>query len=88
MRIAFTPDAWDDYLFWQSADRDMLGRANELIRGAACDPFKGIGKPEPLRGQLSGWWSKRISGEHRLVYRVRGSDDDRILEIAACRYRH
>lgn len=88
MRIAFTPGAWDDYLFWQENDRDIARRVNELIRDTARDPFKGLGKPEPLKGPLAGWWSRRITGEHRLVYRPRGSGDDRVVEIAACRHHY
>ncbi|CAO3416733.1 Txe/YoeB family addiction module toxin [Azospirillum doebereinerae] len=86
MLLAFTEAAWDDYLHWQANDAAVLSRVNELIRDARRSPFKGIGKPEPLKGALSGWWSRRITGEHRLVYRLRGSDDAQTLVIAACRY--
>ena len=70
MRKVWTDDAWDDYLWWQRHDRKMLKRINQLIRDVERDPFNGIGKPEPLRGELSGMWSRRISQEDRLVYEV------------------
>ncbi|MGR0186319.1 Txe/YoeB family addiction module toxin [Azospirillum aestuarii] len=88
MKLLFTPHGWDDYLYWQETDRTVLKRINELIRDAARSPFKGIGKPEPLRGNLSGWWSRRITGDHRLVYRVTGQGQDQTLEIVACRYHY
>ena len=88
MKIAFTADGWGDYLHWQEHDRDTLRRVNDLIRDAARDPFKGIGKPEPLKGNLREWWSRRITMEHRLVYRVTGAGDAQVLEIAACRYHY
>lgn len=77
--------AWIDYLEWQSVDRRGLSRLNDLIRECERSPFKGAGKPEPLKGDLSGWWSRRITGEHRLVYRVSGSGASQLLEIAQCR---
>ena len=64
------PGGWADYLYWQETNRKTLHRINELIRDALRSPFVGIGKPEPLKGNLKGWWSRRITGEHRLVYRV------------------
>jgi toxin YoeB len=88
MRIAFSDDAWSDYLFWQSADPAILKRINELIRESSRTPFAGIGKPEPLAGDLRGWWSRRITREHRLVYRVSGSGGEQILQIAACRFHY
>ncbi|PWC34155.1 Txe/YoeB family addiction module toxin [Azospirillum sp. TSO35-2] len=88
MKKVWSDAAWDDYLFWQQNDKAMLRKVNELIRDADRHPFSGIGKPEPLKEQLSGWWSRRISGEHRLVYRVVGSGDAQALEIASCRYRY
>ena len=72
MRKVWTDDAWDDYLWWQQHDRKMLKRINQLIRDAERDPFNGIGKPEPLRGELSSMWSRRINQEDRLVYEVIG----------------
>ena len=73
--------AWDDYLYWQSQDKKTLKRVNQLIKDAERDPFSGIGKPEPLKGDLSGFWSRRIDDTNRLVYRVNGN----ILEILSCR---
>ena len=84
MRIVFSPQAWEDYLYWQTADRKRLERINTLIRECTRTPYKGIGKPEPLRGSLSGWWSRRIDREHRLVYRAEQDD----LLIAQCRYHY
>jgi toxin YoeB len=88
VKIVFAAHAWDDYLHWQATDAATLARVNELIRDASRSPFRGIGKPEPLRGELQGWWSRRISAEHRLVYRVAGSPPDQRLEIAQCRYHY
>lgn len=84
MKLVFSEQAWDDYLHWRQRDRKMLERINGLIKEASRTPFAGRGKPEPLRGELSGWWSRRFDLEHRLVYRV---EDDRML-IAQCRYHY
>ena len=90
MRFVWDQDAWSDYLYWQTQDRRTLPRINELLRDIARGsdlgaPHEGIGKPEALRHQnLTGWWSRRITDEHRLVYRVHGSD----VEIASCRYHY
>lgn len=88
MRLVFSPSAWADYLHWQATDKDVLARTNELIRDALRSPFAGIGKPEPLSGTLKGWWSRRITREHRLVYRVSGSGETQSLEIVACLFRY
>ena len=88
MNLLWTPGAWEDYLYWQRQDRRMLRRINELIRDAMRSPHEGLGKPEPLRGNWSGWWSRRIDREHRLVYRVGRDGQDTRLEIAACRYHY
>lgn len=88
MRITFTPGAWEDYTYWQRHDPAMLVKVNDLIREVRRMPFKGVGKPEPLKHQLSGWWSRRITGEHRLVYRITGAGEAQTLEIAACRYHY
>ena len=85
MKLVFSKDAWADYLYWQEHDREGLIRVNEIIRDVLRSPFNGIGKPEPLVGNFKGWWSRRITREHRLVYRVRGKDDDQSIEIVACR---
>ncbi len=68
MKLAFTPTGWDDYVHWQTADRQMLKRINRLIEDAMRDAYDGIGKPEPLKHALAGAWSRRITEEHRLVY--------------------
>ena len=81
MKVAFSSNGWDDYLFWQTTDRKLLARLNNLIKECSRTPFTGTGKPEPLRGAFSGWWSRRLTAEHRLVYRV---TDDALL-IAQCR---
>ena len=78
--IRFVPDAWDAYLYWQ----DQLTRLNLLVTAAARDPFTGIGKPEPLRGELSGYWSRRIDEANRLVYRATDAE----LVIIACRFHY
>ena len=80
--IAFVPDAWDAYQYWQQQDRKTLRRISTLITDAAREPFAGIGKPEPLRGSLSGYWSRRIDETHRLVYRATDTE----LVIIACRF--
>ena len=74
-------EAWDDYLYWQTQDKKILKRINQLVQDIERNGYDGIGKPEPLKGNLSGWWSRRIDDSHRLVYRVK---DDKI-EIAQCR---
>lgn len=88
MKLVFADRAWEDYLHWQAADRTTLERLNTLIRECQRSPFKGLGKPEPLRGDLHGWWSRRITLEDRLVYRVIGKDADQRLEIAQCRFHY
>lgn len=75
--ITFEDAAWDDYLYWQQTDKAMLRRVNTLIKDIKRDPFSGIGKPEPLKFNFSGYWSRRIDDEHRVVYKV--VDDEVIL---------
>ena len=84
----FEPQGWSDYLFWQAGDAKMLARINALLQDVVRSPFRGIGKPEPLRGNLAGCWSRRIDGEHRLVYRVVGRDGDQRIEIVQCRFHY
>ena len=88
MKVLWTPAGWDDYLYWQAVDHKILLRINELIKDMRRTPFSGIGKPEPLRNEAAGWWSRRITQEHRLVYRVSGKGDEQTLEIAACRFHY
>mgnify|MGYP005759803475 CR=1 FL=1 len=80
----FSDNAWQDYLHWQQTDRQLLRRVDELIKAIEREPFAGIGKPEPLRHALAGYWSRRINDEHRLVYKVEG----KVLMIAAARYHY
>ena len=82
--LIFYPTAWDDYLFWQRNDKKILKRINDLIKDIQRSPYKGLGKPEPLREQLSGYWSRRINDEHRIVYKV---TRDAVL-IAQLRYHY
>ena len=88
MRIAWTANAWDDYLHWQQTDQKIMGSINDLIKDIKRDPFKGLGKPEPLKHALQGFWSRRITQEDRLVYRVSGKGDSQQLEIIQCRYHY
>ena len=88
MNVVFLPKAWEQYLYWVAQDAKVLGRLNALIQDTRRSPFRGIGKPEPLRDSLAGWWSRRIDGEHRLVYRVAGKGDEQVLEIMQCRFHY
>ncbi len=84
MKLTFTESAWQDYLWFQEQNRPLLKRLNDLIRDTLRSPFRGIGKPEPLKGELSGYWSRRINAEHRLVYEV----SETTLTIISCRYHY
>ena len=84
MKLQFSANAWEDYLYWQGTDKSILKRINVLIKDLQRSPFEGIGKPEPLRHALSGFWSRRINDEHRIVYRVDGD----VLFIAQLRYHY
>lgn len=84
MRLSWDRDAWEDYLYWQQTDKQILRRINELIRETLRTPFEGKGKPEPLKGNLSGLWSRRITDEHRLVYQVKNQE----ILIMQCRYHY
>jgi toxin YoeB len=84
MRIIFSEIAWDDYTSWQTEDKKMLGKINELIKAIKSDPFNGIGKPEPLKYDLANFWSRRIDREHRLVYQIQ----DKNLLIYSCKYHY
>ncbi|MFI5193766.1 MAG: Txe/YoeB family addiction module toxin [Chitinophagales bacterium] len=84
MELVFQTLAWEQYIYWQGADKKMAIRINELIRDTLRDPFKGIGKPEPLKGNYAGCRSRRINDEHRLVYAVR----DKRLHILQCRFHY
>ncbi|WP_314371841.1 Txe/YoeB family addiction module toxin [Sphingomonas paucimobilis] len=82
--MTFRQTAWDDYRHWPKHDAKLCDKLHALIKECRRHPFKGTGKPEPLGGNLSGWWSRRISHEHRLVYRVAGSGDEQVLQVAQC----
>ena len=84
MTLIFAPEAWEDYLYWQQNDKKQLKRINKLIQACQREPFVGIGKPEPLKHGLAGFWSRRIDAEHRMVYRV----SELGLEIASLRYHY
>jgi toxin YoeB len=86
VKLVFASGAWEDYLHWRAADANTFDRLNNLIKECLRDPFRGTGKPEPLRGDLQGWWSRRITLDDRLVYRVSGKGDAQQLEIAQCRF--
>ena len=84
MKLIFAEQAWEDYLYWQKTDRKIVARINSLLQEIRREPFSGIGKPEPLRHGLAGYWSRRINDEHRIVYKVQ----DGALLIAQLRYHY
>ena len=84
MEIHFTPEAWEDYLYWQATDKQTQKRINELLKEASRTPFEGKGKPEPLRFELQGCWSRRINQEHRLVYQA----ENQILRVISVRFHY
>ena len=84
MNLIFSDHAWEDYLFWQKTDKKVLRRINTLIKETKRTPFEGIGKPEPLKHALSGYWSRRITDEHRFVYKVSENE----IHIAQLRYHY
>ena len=84
MKLVFADEAWDDYLHWQKQDRKMVERINKLIAETMREPFAGVGKPEPLKHTLSGYWSRRINDEHRMVYKIEGDS----LLLAQLRYHY
>ena len=88
MKLVFSDQAWEDYQHWVSTNDKISDRVNELIKQCKRTPFKGTGKPEPLKGDLTGWWSRRISQEDRMVYRVSGAGDSQSLEIAQLRFHY
>ena len=88
MNVTFWPSAWEDYRHWQTHDAKTCDKLHALIEECRRHPFKGTGKPEPLGGNLAGWWSRRINQEHRLVYRVVGKGDEQTLQVAQCRYHY
>ncbi len=84
MKVSFTENAWEDYLYWKKMDKKIVKRINELIKDIRRNPFEGLGKPESLKYDLSGKWSRRITDEHRLVYQVEGNN----LIVYTCRYHY
>jgi toxin YoeB len=84
MKLVFAEAAWEDYLYWQKQDRKIVDRINKLIRDIQREPFSGVGKPEALKHALAGFWSRRITDEHRMVYRVWGEE----LQIAQLRFHY
>jgi toxin YoeB len=84
MKKVFADQAWEDYVYWQLQDRKILKRINELIKDTERSPYEGIGKPEPLKHSLAGFWSRRVNDEHRMVYRVEGGN----LELAQLRFHY
>lgn len=84
MKLVFSENAWEEYLYWQRTDRKVLRRINALIQEIERTPFEGVGKPEPLKHALAGYWSRRINDEHRLVYRIEGDS----VFIAQLRYHY
>ncbi|AYF32781.1 Txe/YoeB family addiction module toxin [Vreelandella alkaliphila] len=84
MKLIFAEHAWEDYLYWQKTDKKVLSRINKLIKETQREPFGGVGKPEPLKHGLAGYWSRRINEEHRMIYKV----TDNALLIAQLRYHY
>jgi toxin YoeB len=84
MKVVFVDGAWEDCLYWQQTDKSMLKKINGLIKEISRTPFQGTGKPEPLKENLSGFWSRRINQEHRLVYKV----DDGVVIVLQCKYHY
>ncbi len=84
MKLIWSISSWNDYVYWQKVDKKLVKRINELIKTCRRTPFEGIGKPEALKGDLQGYWSRRITSEHRLVYKY---ENEKFL-IAACRYQY
>lgn len=88
MNVKFSSRSWAEYLALHADDAKLFDKINTLIEECRRNPFQGTGKPEPLGGNLAGWWSRRISQEHRLVYRVAGTGDEQVLQVAQCLYHY
>jgi len=84
MKYIFVDESWEDYLYWQKTNKNTLRRINDLLKHISREPFSGIGKPEPLKHKYKGYWSRRIDGEHRLIYRVKDNE----IHIAKCRFHY
>ena len=87
-QLCFTPSAWTDYIWWQTQDRKTLRRINALVESALRTPFEGLGQPEALSGDLSGFWSRRIDEKNRLVYAIDGKGEARTLTVITCRFHY
>jgi len=88
VRISFSDNGWEGYLHWQAGDPVELPKLNRVIEECRRTPFRGLGRPEPLKNQLRGWWSRRLTQEDRLIYRVTGTAPDQTLEIIQCRFHY
>lgn len=88
MKLTFSTCAWEDYRWAADTDKKLRGRIDMMIVDAMRSPFKGLGKPEPLKAELAGWWSRRIDDEHRMIYRVAGKGDAQMLEIIQLRFHY
>lgn len=88
MQVLFAKNGFEDFLYWQANDPKIFKKLIRLIKEIKRNPFKGIGNPEPLKQNLSGYWSRRITHEHRIVYKVEGSDGNQVLTIIQCRYHY
>jgi len=84
MKYIFVDESWEDYLYWQKNNKKILKRINDLLKNISREPFSGIGKPEPLKHKYKGFWSRRIDGEHRLIYRIKDNE----IHIAKCRFHY
>ena len=84
MKLIFVDESWEDYLYWQKTDRKILERINNLVKDISRNPYTGLGRPEPLKYKYQGFWSRRITEEHRLIYRI--VDDE--IQIAKCRFHY
>jgi toxin YoeB len=88
VKLVWTTHGWDDYLHWQTENQKIVRKINALLKDVVRSPFQGLGKPEALKGDRAGYWSRRIDDEHRLVYRVGGKGPDQFVEISQCRYHY
>lgn len=84
MKYIFVDESWEDYLYWQQSNKKMVDKINALLKDLKRNPFTGLGKPEPLKYKYKGFWSRRIDGEHRLIYQVKGDE----IHIAKCRFHY
>ncbi len=88
MRVIWALSAWNDYVTWQAADPEIVRKIDHLLEDVGRDQFSGLGKPEPLKGSFTGFWSRRVNDGHRLIYRVTGAGIDKQIEIAQCRHHY